>query len=374
MAHTHGKVLFEGDPMNHAKTAALALLLTACAGAAAAQTIRILPERPYLEPLIAGSGANFDILVRNDGDKPLEVAELRVHVLDTAGHEVLERRVDGNGVAPSVQALAFAPLKPGEARLVFNPFPVIPADIAVGGVRVEVQLSPSEGEGASVTGSAKTEFRAPPPSALKLSLPLAGKVLVWDGHDLLAHHRRWDYSHPALKGFGFSSNAMRYSYDLVRVDEQGRRVVGDPARNENHLSFGLPVRAPAAGTVVEVENGQTDDGKFDPSTFKDHPNLVLGNHVIIRHADGTFSALGHLKQGSVTVKAGDAVKAGQIVAAVGNSGTSMFPHLHYQLMDGPTFASEGVPSAFAGLTRVRGGKRTAMPFGAVDSGDVIEAR
>jgi len=360
--------------MNHLKTAVAALLLTSFAGAAAAQTVRILPERPWLEPTVAGPSANFDILVRNDSDKPMEVSELRVYVADASGREVLERRVDGNGVASSVKTLALAPLKPGEARLVFNPFPVIPADITAGAVRVEVELSPSEGEGASVTGSAKAALRAPPTSALKLVLPLAGEVAVWDGHDLLSHHRRWDYSHPALVGFGFSSNAMRYSYDLVRVDGEGRRVIGDPARNENHLSFGLPVRAPAAGVVVAVENGQTDDGKFDPATFKDRPNLVLGNHVIIRHADGTFSALGHLKQNSVTVKAGDAVKAGQVVAAVGNSGTSMFPHLHYQLMDGPTFAAEGVPSAFTGLVRVRGDKRAPLPSGAIDSGDVIESR
>jgi len=361
--------------MNHLKTAAAALLLlTTMVDAAAAQTVKILPERPYLEPASAGPSANFDILVRNDGDKPMEVSGLTVTVADASGRDVLERRVDGNGVAPSVKTLAFAPLKPGEARLVFNPFPAMPADIIAKAVRVEVELSPSDRKGVSVTGSAKAEFRAPPASALKLMLPLAGKVWVWDGHDLLAHHRRWDYSNPDIIGFGFTSNAMRYSYDLVRVDAEGRRVIGDAARNENHLSFGLPVRAPADGVVVEIENGQTDDGKFDPATFKDHPNLVLGNHVVIRHGDGMFSILGHVKQGSVTVKAGDTVKAGQTVAAIGNSGTSMFPHLHYQLMDGPTFASEGVPSAFRGLTRVRGTKRSPLPAGAIDSGDVVESR
>lgn len=360
--------------MNHFKIATAAILLLTVAGAAGAQTVKILPEQPYLEPAAAGPSANFDILVRNDGDKPMEVSSLTVYVADASGREVFERRVDSNGVAPSVKSLAFAPLKPGAARLVFNPFPVIPADIVAKAVRVEVELSPSEGKGASITGLAKAKFRAPPASALKLMLPLAGRVWVWDGHDLLAHHRRWDYSNPDIMGFGFSSNAMRYSYDLVRVDAQGRRVVGDAARNENHLSFGLPVRAPADGVVVEIENGQTDDGKFDPATFREHPNLVLGNHVVIRHHDGTFSILGHVKQGSVTVKAGDTVKAGQTVAAVGNSGTSMFPHLHYQLMDGPTFASEGVPSAFRGLTRLRGGTRSPLPAGAIDSGDVIESR
>ncbi|HXR94263.1 MAG TPA: M23 family metallopeptidase [Rhizomicrobium sp.] len=342
-------------------------------GAAKAQVVKILPERPYLEPAAAGPSANFDILVRNDSDRPMEVSGVSVFIADKSGREVLERRVDGNGVAPSVKTLALAPLKPGEARLVFNPFPVIPADIAAQAVRVEVELSPEDGKGAPVTGSAQAKFRAPPAAALKLMLPLAGKVWVWDGHDLMAHHRRWDYSNPDIVGFGFSSNAMRYSYDLVRVDDQGRRVIGDPARNENHLSFGLPVRAPADGVVVEVENGQPDNGKFDPSTFRKHPNLILGNHVVIRHGEAMFSILGHLKEGSVTVKAGDAVKAGETIAAVGMSGTALFPHLHYQLMDGPTFSSEGVPSAFVGLTRVRGAARSPLPSGAIDSGDVVES-
>lgn len=346
----------------------------ALTGSALAQTVKILPEQPYLEPASVGPSANFDILVRNDSDKPMEVSTLTVYIADATGREVLERRVDGNGAAPSVKTLALGPLKPGEARLVFNPFPVIPRDIKADGVRVQVELSPADGKGMSMIGEGRAKFRSPPAWALKLVLPLAGRVWVWDGHDLLSHHRRWDYSNPDIVKFGFSTNAMRYSYDLVRVDDEGRRVIGDPARNENHLSFGLPVRAPADGVVVEIENGQTDDAKFDPMTFRDHPNLILGNHVVIRHNDGVFSILGHLKQGSVIVKVGDTVRAGQTVAAVGKSGTALFPHLHFQLMDGPTFSSEGVPSAFKGLTRVRGNSHTPLTDGAIDSGDVVETK
>ena len=115
--------------MNRLKAVTAAGLLSISAGAAGAQTVTILPERPYLEPASAGPSANFDILVRNDSDKVMEVSGLSVFIADASGRDVLERRVDGNGVAPSVKTLAFAPLKPGEARLVFNPFPVLPADI-----------------------------------------------------------------------------------------------------------------------------------------------------------------------------------------------------------------------------------------------------
>jgi murein DD-endopeptidase MepM/ murein hydrolase activator NlpD len=34
------------------------------------------------------------------------------------------------------------------------------------------------------------------------------------------------------------------------------------------------------------------------------------------------------------------------VAAIGASGSSLFPHLHYQLMVGPSMRDEGAPSGF----------------------------
>jgi murein DD-endopeptidase MepM/ murein hydrolase activator NlpD len=95
---------------------------------------------------------------------------------------------------------------------------------------------------------------------------------------------------------------------------------------------------------------------------------------VIRHADGLFSILGHIHQASLKVRVGDAVKAGQPVAAIGASGSSLFPHLHYQLMTGPSMRDEGAPSGFAGLTRVRGAVRTPITNGAIDSGDVVDGR
>jgi hypothetical protein len=72
-----------------------------------------------------------------------------------------------------------------------------------------------------------------------------GRVLVWDGHDLLSHHRRFDYQHPALvKQMGIGANAMRYSYDFVPVDAEGRMAVGDDGAQRELSGFGLPVRAP----------------------------------------------------------------------------------------------------------------------------------
>ncbi len=62
---------------------------------------------------------------------------------------------------------------------------------------------------------------------------------------------------------------------------------------------------------------------------------LMGNHLILRMSDGSHVALPHLQQGSVQVAVGDPVSAGDVVAAVGNSGNSSEPHVHLQVMDGP---------------------------------------
>ena len=84
--------------------------------------------------------------------------------------------------------------------------------------------------------------------------------------------------------------------------------------------------------------------------------LVYGNHVVIDHGHGEHSLFAHLQQHSIKVKVGDVVTAGAPIAAIGASGSAMFPHLHYQLQDGPTAHAQGLPSYFHDLRRARGGR------------------
>lgn len=207
-----------------------------------------------------------------------------------------------------------------------------------------------------------------------MTLPLSGRVFVWDGHDALGHHRRWDYSLPALRQLGFNSNGMRYSYDLVLVDERNELGKPEAKDNEDWLSFGATVRAVEAGTVVKVVAKHPDDRSFDPKESLVDINALLGNYIVIDHGDGLFSAYAHLKQDSARVRAGDRVRAGQPIAAVGNSGSSNFPHLHFQLMNAPDMHGEGVPALFRDFERVHGKKRVKMSRGAVDTGELIQAR
>lgn len=86
--------------------------------------------------------------------------------------------------------------------------------------------------------------------------PLEGRFLVWDGHDFYAHHRRWDFAHPAFQKLGIHNNGDRYAYDLSLVDAAGRMFKGNAEQPEDWFGFAAPVYAPGAGSVVEAVKRQ----------------------------------------------------------------------------------------------------------------------
>ncbi len=80
--------------------------------------------------------------------------------------------------------------------------------------------------------------------------------------------------------------------------------------------MGSPVMAPAGGRIALV--GRVSQG------FRVH-----GNVVGIDHGQGVTSIMMHLSR--IDVKEGDFVKAGQRIGAVGSTGASTGPHLHWGL-------------------------------------------
>ncbi|WP_341856865.1 M23 family metallopeptidase [Brachybacterium sp. GPGPB12] len=76
---------------------------------------------------------------------------------------------------------------------------------------------------------------------------------------------------------------------------------------------------------------------------------------------GTVAVLAHLRRGSPTVRAGERVRAGQVLGQCGNSGNSSDPHVHVQLMDGPDITTaKGVPFTWRYLDE-EGAVRTGVP-------------
>ncbi len=84
---------------------------------------------------------------------------------------------------------------------------------------------------------------------------------------------------------------------------------------------------------------------FDPTKTHDL-RPVLGNYIILKGKDA-YAFFAHSRNGSLKVKAGDKVTAGQQLGEVGHSGNSTAPHLHFHLMDSPDIlTAKGLPCCF----------------------------
>jgi len=158
----------------------------------------------------------------------------------------------------------------------------------------------------------------PEKNKTELSLPFKGRwLVVWGGDtkELNQHH---------------DTPNQRFAFDFLGVDENGKTRKGADETNEDYLAFGREILAPADGLVTDVLDGVRDNS---PGSM--NPYSALGNAVFIQHSENEVSVLAHLKRKSITVKAGDNVKKGQVIGLCGNSGNSSEPHLHYHLQNTP---------------------------------------
>lgn len=136
-------------------------------------------------------------------------------------------------------------------------------------------------------------------------------------------------------------------------------------------SCGTPVHAAAAGTVIWA--GGALHGR-------------TGNQVVIAHGGGIVTRYGHLLTGSVTVRQGDTVVAGQRIAGMGGdhdidpigAGNSTGCHLHLEVNTNagltpvdprPWFAQRGIALGTDEPGVVRGGGPVSTAQAAVWSSD-----
>jgi len=145
--------------------------------------------------------------------------------------------------------------------------------------------------------------------------------------------------------------AETFAIDYVRVDGN-RFYQGDGKTFAQYPFFGAPVHAVAAGVVVALHDGMDDTIPFQQPDLR-KPEDFGGNYVLIRLADGVYAWYAHLQKGTVAVKMGEHVAAGEVVGHVGNSGNSTNPHLHFGLLDRPDFISGySLPYVFAHYTMI----------------------
>jgi hypothetical protein len=137
----------------------------------------------------------------------------------------------------------------------------------------------------------------------------------------------------------------RHAFDIVAIESArimrgglGQYVRGR-LRADDSPSWSAAVTAPMNGVVVTATDGSPDRAKLGPLDFVTArframlggvaTDALAGNHVIIRSGSHAI-ALAHLRCGSVGVRPRDDVAAGDRIGEVGNSGSSVVPHLHLQ--------------------------------------------
>ena len=86
------------------------------------------------------------------------------------------------------------------------------------------------------------------------------------------------------------------------------------------LHSGIDIPADQGAVILAAADGTVTETGFD---------AARGNYLVLDHGDGLTTLYAHCR--NVDVKEGDTVKAGEMVAAVGSTGMSTGPHLHFEV-------------------------------------------
>ncbi len=95
-----------------------------------------------------------------------------------------------------------------------------------------------------------------------------------------------------------------------------------PVHKEKKMHLGVDFKAPIGTKVYATADGIIKKIKKHKSGY--------GNHIFIQHDETYQSLYAHLSV--IKVEVGQEVKKGDLIGLVGNTGASLAPHLHYEVI------------------------------------------
>lgn len=290
----------------------------------------------------------YELYVTNWGKTPLKITKLDVNGKDdekivatvsASGKQLAAMFVPatGDGAKPNDPAL-----KPGETGVFFIFVDWLPGqddpDTFDTAITIEQH---GERSGSGTIHTAALDVNQDDPIVIRS--PLSGKNwLAANAPSNTSAHRR-----AMLPVNGQPHIGQRYAIDWIQLGDDGKSFTGDEHDNKSYHAWDQEIHAVADGKIVEVKDGIPENipnsGKLAVQMTYD---TLAGNHIIQELSEGHYAAYAHLRPGSIKVKVGDTVHAGDVLAHLGNTGNSSEPHLHFQVCDAPSFpASEGLPFA-----------------------------
>ncbi len=369
--------------MHYPKMLAMPSLLLAASATLGAQQVKVYPEGPiYLYPANPDRGY-VDLVVQaivfvNGASEPVRLTRLRVEAIDhdatratatvalrdilRATQDQIEMRHAGMAALAdmSVPAAMLGEANTFTATLSVPSHGAVLAPavyLAVGGVpttlRVRASLVASGGRTRDVVDTVPVAMLR---DSNDYTMPLKGAWFERSIPNITSHHQ-WHAQ-------------TEFAVDFWKLDSLGSPSRGDGEEPTDYYAYGQPVLAAADGMVVAIEDGATqnyavrrrrseesDDAyrqritAFNTSLMISDPHRgIIGNYVVIKHANGEFSAYGHLKSGSVVVRPGMAVHRGEQIGQVGDTGDSPLVHLHFQISDGPDpLVARSIPFRFTDI-------------------------
>lgn len=301
-----------------------------------------VPAAPVPVAALGRTHLAYEVHLTNFGGTPVSLERLDVAVPDGAvvgswSGDQLRQRVMPVGPAGTPDPDAPARLAPGARAVVFL-WVTLAADKALPAALTHRVTASVEGTAPFVTSTAPVVLSAA--RHVPLSAPVAGGPWVAvRGPSPASGHR---LSLVAMDGI--VRVPQRFAVDWVRLGDDGRLFGGEGAAVTDWHSYDVPVVAVADGIVVLVRDGMGDTAPRAAAPAIISAADAPGNVVVLDLGDSRFATYAHLKAGSIVVKDGDRVRAGQELARIGNSGNAHGPHLHFHVSDAiEPLGGEGQP-------------------------------
>ena len=257
----------------------------------------------------------YELLVLNPN--PVPVVVRRIDTFAPAHPRTVLSSLSGPALSAVMGSITGAPgtrIGPAKTGLVILDLQLDP------GVRIPGRLGHRVTASSSTAGFPTQPFvtgrtRVVDEHAVRVSPPLRGARWVnADGCCAASAHRV-----AVLSVNGALHAAQRFAIDFIQLRADGRLTTGPLDQLTSYPYYGAPVRSVAGGVVVEVRDGLPDPVPFQPPTGITF-TTALGNHVVVALGHGRFAMYAHLRPGSIRVRVGDRVRAGDVLGRLGNSG------------------------------------------------------